>query len=145
MSAQVDLTGWTSFEQLAVRFPARPAADQVYALDWDNTLSFRLGAQWQATPTVAVRAGAYVDGNAVPDRTIERQYLDSTKTGGSIGGGVRFGAWRVDGAFDLVAGPPRTVPDNSAEVGAFSGLANIAPGEHDGSVYTFELALGRRM
>jgi len=145
VSAQVDWTGWTSFEQLAVRFPARPAADQVYALDWDNSLSFRLGAQWQATPTVAVRAGAYVDGNAVPDRTIERQYLDSTKTGGSIGGGVRFGAWRVDGAFDLVAGPPRTVPDNSAEVGAFSGLANIAPGEHDGSVYTFELALGRRM
>ena len=56
--AQVDWTGWTSFEQLAVRFPARPAADQVYALDWDNSLSFRLGAQWQATPTVAVRAVA---------------------------------------------------------------------------------------
>ncbi|MBK9034406.1 MAG: outer membrane protein transport protein [Myxococcales bacterium] len=145
VSAQVDWTGWSSFETLAVRFPTRPAADQVFLLDWDNTLTGRLGVEWAATPTVAVRAGAYVDGNAVPDRTIERQYLDSTKVGGSLGGGVRFGRWRVDGAFDLITGPPRTVPDNRADVGPFTDLANIAPGEHSGSVYTFELAVARRL
>lgn len=145
VAAQVDWTGWSSFEELAVRFPARPAADQVFPLDWDDSLTARLGVQWAATATATVRAGAYVDGNAVPDRTIERQYLDDTKVGGSVGGGVRFGAWRVDGALDVVTGPPRTVPDNSAEVGAFSGLRNLAPGEHEGSVITFELALARRL
>lgn len=145
VAAQVDWTGWSSFEDLAIRFPTQPSVDQVFRLDWRDSLTGRLGVEWHASPTAVVRAGAYYDAAAVPDRTIERQYLDSNKIGGAVGGGVRFGAWRVDGAFDLVTGPPRTVPDNSAEVGAYIDLANVAPGEHDGSVYTFEVALGRRL
>jgi long-chain fatty acid transport protein len=145
VAAQLDWTGWSSFEELAVRFPARPAADQVFPLDWADSLTVRAGLEWAATPTVTVRGGGYVDGNAVPDRTIERQYLDTTKYGVAVGGGMRLGVWRVDAAFDTIFGAPRTVPDNRAEVDPFLGLANVAPGEHEGSVYTFELAVGRRL
>ena len=145
VAAQLDWTGWSSFERLDVRFPSNEAASQSFALDWSNSLTGRVGVEWRTTPTLTVRTGAYVDGNAVPDRTIERQYLDTTKLGGAVGAGLRFGVWRVDLAFDLLTGPPRTVPDNRADVGPFASLANVAPGEHDGSVYTFELALGRRL
>lgn len=145
VAAQLDWTGWSSFERLDVRFPSNEAASQSFALDWSNSLTGRVGVEWRTTPTLTVRTGAYLDGNAVPDRTIERQYLDTTKLGGAVGAGLRFGVWRVDLAFDLLTGPPRTVPDNTADVGPFTGLANVAPGEHDGSVYTFELALGRRL
>lgn len=145
IAAQLDWTAWSSFERLDVRFPAQPAVDQSYALDWSDSLTGRVGLEWRATRTLAVRAGAYLDGNAVPDRTIERQYLDDTKLGGALGGGLVFGAWRVDAALDVTAGPPRTVPDNRAEVGMFTGLANVAPGEHGGHVITFELGVGRRL
>lgn len=145
MAAQLDWTGWSRFERLEVRFPAQPPLDQIYALDWEDSLSGRLGVEWGAAPNVSVRGGVYVDGNAVPDRTIERQYLDSTKVGGAIGGGVRLGPWRVDAAFDLVAGPPRVVDDNRGEVGPWGTQANVAPGEHDGSVYTLELTVGRAL
>lgn len=145
VAVQLDWTGWSSFERLDVLFPANEAASQTFPLDWDDSLTGRLGVEWQATPVLALRAGAYRDGNAVPDRTIERQYLDDTKHGGAIGAGYRRGRWRVDVAFDLLTGPPRTVPDNRGDVGPFTGLANVAPGEHDGSVFTFELTLGRRL
>jgi len=145
VAAQLDWTAWSSFERLDVRFPSDEAANQTFLLDWSDSLTGRLGVEWRATPAIALRAGAYVDGNAVPDRTIERHYLDSTKVGGALGGGLRRGAWRLDLAFDLLTGPPRTVPDNRAEVGDFRSLANVAPGEHDGSVLTFELAIGRRL
>ncbi|MEZ4401578.1 MAG: outer membrane protein transport protein [Kofleriaceae bacterium] len=145
VAAQLDWTGWSSFEQLEVRFPAQPSVDQRYDLDWRDSVTGRLGLEWRARPAVAVRAGAYVDGNAVPDRTLERQYLDTTKVGGAVGGGLRVGAWRVDAALDVLAGPPRIVPDNAADVGGFPGRANLAPGEHDGQVVTFELAVGRRI
>lgn len=145
IAAQLDWTAWSSFERLDVRFPADNAADQSFALDWRDTVTGRLGLEWRASPRLALRAGGYVDGNAVPDRTIERQYLDDTKIGGAIGAGLVRGAWRFDLAFDLLTGPPRTVPDNRADVGPFSGLGNVAPGEHSGSVMTFELAVGRRL
>lgn len=145
IAAQLDWTAWSSFERLDVRFPAQPAVDQSYALDWSDSFTGRVGVEWRATPTATVRAGAYLDGNAVPDRTIERQYLDDTKVGGAIGGGLVLGAWRVDAALDVLAGPPRTVPDNRGDVGMFTGLANVAPGEHSGRVITVELAVARRL
>lgn len=145
VAVQLDFTGWSSFERLDVRFPANEAASQSFPLDWSDSLTGRLGVEYRATDRATLRAGAYLDGNAVPDRTIERQYLDSTKVGGAIGAGYRLGSWRVDVAFDLLTGPPRTVPDNRGDVGPFTSLANLAPGEHDGSVMTFELGLGRRL
>lgn len=145
VAAQLDWTGWSRFEELEVRFPAEPAADQLYLLDWQDSLTARVGVEWTATPALALRAGGYVDGNAVPDRTLERQYLDSTKLGGAVGVGLRVGRWRADVAFDLVAGPPRVVRDNRTQVGPWGTRANLAPGEHDGSVYTFALTFGRRL
>lgn len=145
VAVQLDWTGWSSFERLDVRFPSNEAASQSFPLDWSDSLTGRVGVEWRAGARLALRAGAYVDGNAVPDRTIERQYLDDTKLGGALGAGLTRGRWRLDLAVDLLTGPPRTVPDNRAEVGPFTSLANVAPGEHSGSVLTFELALARRL
>jgi hypothetical protein len=99
-------------------------------------------------PRGAARVGAYYDTNAVPNRTIERQYLDSNKIGVSAGGSGIFGDWRLDGAVDFTLPGTRTVRDNSGGYTFPEGnwaFANTAPGDYKGYVVTLELAIARRL
>ena len=147
VAAQVDWTQWSKFESLDVHFPANPNLDMNthYELDWDDSLTTRLGVQYVASPSLVMRGGALYDQSAVPDRTIERQYLDANKFGGSLGTSVRLsGRFILDVAVDVIGGPARTVPDNSADIpDEWQNQQNVAPGEHNGQVFT--LATGLRI
>jgi long-chain fatty acid transport protein len=144
VAGQLDWTQWSRYEDLVISFPDAPANTQTFDLDWKSTWTARGGLEY-VLGTGAVRAGAYYDTNAVPDRTIERPYLDDNKIGVSAGGSARFGEWRVDAALDYTLPGTRTVRDNKAEYAGtnWTQLVNIAPGEHTGYVVTFELAVAR--
>ncbi len=148
VAAQLDWTQWSSFSTLLIEFPDQPQNNQNLDLDWRNTWTARGGAEL-ILPKGAIRAGAYFDTKAVPDRTIERQYLDNDKIGVSAGGTGIFGAWHLDGALDVTLPGTRVVPDNTATFTLPSGanypFANIAPGDYYGYVVTVELALARRL
>jgi long-chain fatty acid transport protein len=144
-SVELDWTQWSRMEELSVNFPGNEAVNQLFPLDWNDNYAVRTGLEWKKSAGFALRGGAYFDSNAVPDKTIERQYLDSPKFGLSVGTSIALGAWRLDLGLDGIAGPPRTVPDNSAEVGGYDALRNIAPGDYSGSVFTFEAAAVRRL
>lgn len=148
LAAELDWTQWSSFDQLLIEFPDQPLNNQTFDLSWHDNVSARGGIE-VVLPSGAVRAGAYYDTNAVPSRTIERQYLDSDKIGVSGGGTAIFGDWRIDGAVDFTLPGTRTVKDNSAEynvpgTGTWS-IANFAPGDYYGYVVTLELAVARRL
>jgi long-subunit fatty acid transport protein len=130
---------------IAVEFPDRPTLDQRYPVDWDDNLTARLGAEAQVKPSLVLRAGAYFDSSAVPDRTIERQYLDDDKLGVAAGASLALGRWRVDAAVDVVLPGSRTVDDNRMELGAWPSRANVAPGEHAGSVFSLAFAVSRAL
>jgi long-chain fatty acid transport protein len=143
VAGQLDWTGWSRFESLDIVFPAQTNLNQHFDLDWSDTFTVRLGAQYRVSDKLAVRGGALRDGNAVPDRTIERQYLDSTKYSVSAGTSVVLSPkMALDVGVDAVFGPVRVVEDNSAEV-AWPEQRNISPGEHSGQVFT--LASGLRI
>jgi long-chain fatty acid transport protein len=145
VAAQLDWAGWSRVDVIAVEFPDNPTLDQFYPVDWNDNYSVRLGGEYKVRPTVAVRAGAYFDSNAVPDRTIERQYLDDAKYGVAVGTSVGFGKWRGDLAFDFVLPGSRTVPDNRVEAGAWPERVNLYPGDHAGSVYSLAFAVARAL
>lgn len=145
LAAQLDWAGWSRVDVIKVQFPDRPTLDQVYPVDWNDNYTARIGGEYMVRPTVAVRAGAYFDSNAVPDRTIERQYLDDAKFGVAVGTSVGFGAWRGDLAVDFVLPGSRTVDDNRTEVGPWPERANVAPGTHGGSVYSLAFAVSRAL
>ena len=140
LTVQGDWTQWSQLAQLTVRFPANASLDQVYREDWKDNWTARAGGEY-AWDAYAVRAGGYVDTNAVPDRTIERQYFDLLKAGVTVGGTVRAAGWRIDGAFDGSIPTSRTVPNNHAETSAFSADRNKSPGVYTGTLFTFELAV----
>lgn len=147
VATQLDWTQWSRLEQLDVIFPTSTFV-QTYPLDWDDTYGVRAGVEWRARPRLAFRTGAYFDSNAIPDYTIERQYIDRNKVGISYGASVGVGAWRFDFGGDtlgLVGSSPRTVPDNSADVGGFGALRNVSPGDYSSKLFTFELAAVRRL
>jgi len=141
LALQADWTAWSQVKDLAVRFPASPGMDQVYREDWHDGWTVRAGGEY-AWSTVAARAGAYIDTNAVPDRTIERQYLDSNKVGLSAGASAHLQGWRVDGALDWVLPGTRSVPNNNAQTASFPADRNKAPGDYKGTLVTVELAVG---
>jgi long-chain fatty acid transport protein len=146
LSAQVDWAEWSQVRQLAVHFPAAPSLDvaTTYREDWQDSWTARLGADYRVSRALAVRGGAYYDTAAVPDRTIERQYLDSNKIGVAVGGSFHTAGWRIDSAVDLVIPSTRTVPNNTQATLAFPADRNKAPGDYAGSLITFELALARQ-
>lgn len=142
LATQLDWAQWSRVGELVVELPGSGNPDQVYREDWKDNWTVRAGAEYAATKAVAVRAGGYYDTTAVPDRTIERQYLDSNKIGVSLGGSFRFaGSWRVDTAFDYVIPSTRTVPKNDAAQPAYERAK--APGDYRGSLITFEASVAR--
>jgi long-chain fatty acid transport protein len=143
LAGQVDWEGWTIMDQLTIEFPTSSLAPQIYPEYWNDTWTLRGGAEFAVSPSVALRAGAYYDTAAVPDRTIERQYTDSDKIGLAGGASVSVGGWRFDAAVDGLIPQTRTVPNNSAEVMGFTPLLNKAPGDYRGTLVTFELAVAR--
>lgn len=143
LAAQVDWTAWSQIKEIAVTFPAGALPDQVYPEYWSDTWAVRAGAEYAITPAVAARAGTYLDGQAVPDASIERQYLDSNKIGVSTGASVRSGSWRFDAAVDAVIPSTRTVPNTMVTASGVGALVNKAPGDYRGGLITFELAAAR--
>lgn len=142
LATQVDWTQWSTVGELVVQLPGSGLPDQVYREDWDDSWTIRAGGEYAVTKTAAIRAGAYYDTTAVPDRTIERQYLDSNKIGVSAGGSIGFGGgWRVDAAADFVIPSTRTVKQNTS--GAPEYERSKAPGDYRGSLITFEASVAR--
>lgn len=149
VAAELDWTQWSAFRDITIEVttPDGGTTPQTIDTSWHDNYSARGGFEYLLSGG-AVRAGAYYDTNAIPNRTIERQYLDSNKIGLSAGGSALFGAWRLDGALDFTLPGTRTVRDNTGDYMFGSNswpITNIAPGDYKGYVVTFELALVRRL
>jgi long-chain fatty acid transport protein len=141
LAAQADWTQWSQVKDLGVDFPATPTLNQAVREDWRDSWTARVGGEYRFS-NVAVRTGAYVDTNAVPDRTVDREYFDSTKLGVAAGASMLVQGWRIDGAVDWVLPGTRTVPNNDAQTVAFPADRNKAPGVYQGTLVTIELAVG---
>jgi long-chain fatty acid transport protein len=142
LAAAADWTDWSRVDKIIIEFKGQPGLNQVYHVDFVDNFAVHGGGELTVSDTLALRAGYTFDSNAVPDRTIERQYLDADKHCVAAGVGFQLSKrWRIDTAFEYLFGPVRTIEDNSQEMAAagWPARANVSPGEHSGSVFTFEL------
>ncbi|HUS33270.1 MAG TPA: outer membrane protein transport protein, partial [Kofleriaceae bacterium] len=143
LATQIDWTEWSQVDEIRVEFPASVLPAQIYPEYWDDSWTLRAGGEYAVSSVLALRAGTYFDTSAVPDRTIERQYLDTDKLGLSGGASLRAGGWRFDAALDGVIPTTRTVENNAMDVMGFTPLVNKAPGDYRGTLITFEVAAAR--
>ena len=143
LAFQADWSEWSRIQVISVELPKMPALSQRYAVAWTDNYAARLGTEYRINTKLRIRGGAWFDSNAVPNRTIERQYRDGDKLGISCGAGLRLGKWAVDFAADYGLPNKRTVADNRAANVGWPDMQNRAPGEHGGSIYTGELTFRR--
>jgi long-chain fatty acid transport protein len=140
LSAQADWTDWSQVQSQVLAFSN--GFTQTIDTDFHDSYALHLGGQYLLNETFALRGGYTFDSNAVPDRTIERQYLDGDKHAVALGGSIRLSpGWSLDLGLEFVAFPTRTIADNRDQYtqANWASRANVAPGEHSGQIYTFDL------
>jgi long-chain fatty acid transport protein len=99
VEAGVNLTLWTSIEELLINFESGlPAPRTTTPRDWNTVPTFRLGGEYAFGEYVA-RAGIGYDVNAVPDRTVDPTLPDADRFLFSVGGGAKFGPVDFDLAY----------------------------------------------
>ena len=125
--ADYQRTGWESFDQFDIAFEnTATAGTRVLNLDYQNTNTFRLAADFAASDALALRAGFRYNTEASPRATpflpeFERNYL-------SAGAGYRFNPrLGIDLAYQYVIQPDRrgSVRPSGPEVGVYGASAQV--------------------
>lgn len=89
-------TGWSNFEALAVNFETTPTASFVREQNWEDSSSYRLGINHNATADWDVRFGALYDENPQPVEAVSPLLPDADRIGASLGAGFHRGHFVVD-------------------------------------------------
>jgi long-chain fatty acid transport protein len=92
-------TGWSRFEALAVDFETTPGSSFVREQNWQDSNSYRLGVNHNATAMFDVRFGILYDENPQPVEAVSPLLPDSDRLGASIGAGWHAGPFVVDGSL----------------------------------------------
>jgi long-chain fatty acid transport protein len=95
----VNYTQWSAFDTLVLdvddKYKGTPIGglvkDTIRDESWEDTWTFRLGAEYMATEALAVRLGAFYDQNPIPDKTMGPFLPDSDRIGVSGGVGYAMG------------------------------------------------------
>ncbi|MFH0883107.1 MAG: outer membrane protein transport protein, partial [bacterium] len=77
----ISYTNWKSVDSVQVKLTGKdpsgdPAEDMSMTLMYENTIRYSIGASYQATPKLNVRAGYYFDPSAIPDDYFTPSILD---------------------------------------------------------------------
>lgn len=96
IEADVTHTTWSRFKELVVNFDVTPERRLVRPQNWDDTYSYRLGANHKVTPDWDVRLGVVYDQNPQPVEAVSPLLPDSDRIGYCFGIGFHRGPWILD-------------------------------------------------
>lgn len=92
-------TGWSAFKELRVNFEEQPAFGFSRVQDWEDSNSYRLGINHNATEHFDVRFGAVYDQNPQPVEAVSPLLPDSDRIGATFGAGWHAGPLTLDGSL----------------------------------------------
>jgi long-chain fatty acid transport protein len=96
LEADVVHTTWSRFKQLKVNFLTTPAAGFTRVQNWDDSNSYRFGANRTINPTWDVRFGLLYDRTPQPTENVSPLLPDADREGVSFGIGWHHGPWVFD-------------------------------------------------
>ena len=79
-----------------------PALNNPLAKNWNNTWNFRMGAEYELTDALTLRAGLAYDPSPEPEETLTPDLPDSNRYKASVGLGYDFGSVFVDGGYQYI-------------------------------------------
>ncbi|MFN2431397.1 MAG: OmpP1/FadL family transporter [Gemmatimonadota bacterium] len=99
VNADVKWTNWEDFDELVLDFANENPGEDVLEPAYENGTSWRIGAEWLATPSIALRAGYIRDENPVPQRSVTPLLPDADRNEFSLGFGYTTGPWQIDAFY----------------------------------------------
>lgn len=90
------LMTWSEFETLVVDFENPSTPDLVNEENWEDSWSYRFGANKQVNDMWQVRLGVVWDETPQPVENVGPLLPDSNRLGLSFGVGLKHGNWRID-------------------------------------------------
>jgi long-chain fatty acid transport protein len=136
VTAQVDWTGWSSVQSLDLTVGG---IAQPKAMRYQDSYAIHFGLQGVLTRFMLLRLGWAWDSNAIPDRTLRRENIDSDKSTLALGLGFHF--WRIfiDAAVEALLPLGERTIAAPAVSSTLYGQEN-EPGRYDARVYSAELS-----
>ncbi len=125
LSAQLDWTRWSAFDDLVIDFEEPSTPDRVLHRSPVDPLTVRAGVEWRTPrPELTVRAGASYDQSAARSDTLAPAAPDTDRLGLGAGVGLAHGRFTVDVGYLHVHGlrassmGPEAVPNGSYRIRA---------------------------
>lgn len=112
VEVDVNRTGWGSVQDLALRFPASSWLDTSYQLDFQDAMTYRLGASWRLPTGPKLRFGYAYDETPQPDAAVGAFLPDSSRNIMSVGAGLDW----LDVAFSWITYDQRIVSSSLQEL-----------------------------
>ena len=108
----VTITGWKSFDNLDVKFdnPALLGAESLTPKNWQNAVRYQLGAEYEATKALVLRAGYVYDEEPIPLQTADYIVPTNDRHLFSAGIGYRWHSWVLDLSYTYLLILDRHVP-----------------------------------
>jgi long-chain fatty acid transport protein len=88
LELDVHRTGWSSIQELALRFSSNPTLDTAYGLDFADSTGYRVGARYKLPTGPQLRLGYAFDETPQPDAAVGAFLADSDRNVLTVGAGL---------------------------------------------------------
>lgn len=119
----VDYTAWQRNDAIVLTFE-NPQLSKTEPKHWHYSWNYHLGGEYQLNPKLALRAGVLYDPTPSPVDTVGPDLPDANRLNLALGGGYRFGDFRVDLGYQLIIFMPNKTT-NPVLPGEYKGIVNL--------------------
>lgn len=109
LAVETDLvwTNWDINRNQVEKTPMSPTGAITYERNWENTVMYKIGTEWQATEAIALRAGYGYDPTPVPTETFDIGWPDTDRNMFTVGLGWDISdKWSLDTALQYIRSNP---------------------------------------
>ena len=92
---------WQQFQAIDIKFDD-PQLNTYEAKQWSHSWNYRIGAEYTLNEHIQLRAGILYDKNPGPTYTLLPDIPDTDRINIGIGGTYRFGAFRIELAYQFI-------------------------------------------
>ncbi|MCP3922488.1 MAG: long-chain fatty acid transporter [Desulfobacterales bacterium] len=112
-------TRWSILERQVIDINISPVIDQTknHARNWEDTIQYKIGAEWKLLSNFALRAGYTYDPTPVPNETFDFGWPDTDRNVFNLGFGWNISKnWTLDSVFQHVVSTSKREVSNTVEM-----------------------------
>jgi len=152
VNADIDWTQWSSYDKLEIKDGEGTVRNPLTSeKDYDDTIAYRIGAEYSISENWALRGGFLMEPTPVPEETYEPRLPDGDRTGYVLGVGYSKNQWTADIAYMFVKLDKTTVDSDviaisDVDLGSLPAVVPTAvqdvDGDYEGDITLIGFSVG---